>query len=325
MTTRHITRRILLPLDGGKLSISALPFLRTLITPESEVLLLRVVPDVSPLMRRLPGRQVEADDVHQQAVRTCEAYLDDVGDGLKGICSQLTTLTRVGHPADEILNVSEEMDVDLILMATHGHGAVGRMMLGSVADRVARSAMMPVMLFRPHPVTRPLSADLDVGLQRVVVPTDGSDHSLEALPVAKELASRLSASIHLVRAISLDDYLDLEVDALGREYSALLDSASALQTTIREELQEHAAPIREEGITATVDVLIGPAASSISEAMTPGDLLVMTSHGEGGVRRWLVGSVAEKLMQQSVAPLVLVPNPDRAPIVACQREAQSPA
>lgn len=325
MTTRHITGRILLPLDGGTLSISALPFLRALITPETEVLLLRVVPNVSPLMRRLPGRQGEAEDIHRQAVQTCEGYLDGIGDGLKGICSQLRTITRVGHPADEILNVSEEMDVDLILMATHGHGAVGRMMLGSVADRVARSAMMPVMLFRPHPVTRPLSGDLDVGLKRVVVPTDGSDHSLEALPVAKELASRLGAGIHFVRAISIDDYLDLDSDALGPEYSALLDSATALQASIREELEAYAAPIREEGIAVTVDVLVGPAATRITESMTPGDMLVMTSHGEGGVRRWLVGSVAEKLMQQSVAPLVLVPNPDRAPIVACQREAESHA
>jgi hypothetical protein len=43
------------------------------------------------------------------------------------------------------------------------------------------------------------------------------------------------------------------------------------------------------------------------------------SHGEGGVRRWLVGSVTEKLMRQSVAPLVLVRSADRAQIAVCQR------
>ena len=46
---------------------------------------------------------------------------------------------------------------------------------------------------------------------------------------------------------------------------------------------------------------------SIAEAVHDGDLIVMTSHGRSGVQRWLLGSVAEKLVREAPVPVVLVP------------------
>lgn len=321
MTTPIIARRILLPLDGGKLSISALPYLRAIAGPDTEITLLRVVPDATSLINRLPGQHAPAEDVLSRSIAACEAYLGDVCASLTDITPHVSTLTRTGHPADAILAVSDELGVDLILMATHGHGPVERMVLGSVADRIARTATMPVMLIRPYPIMRPLRANLEIHLQRIVVPIDGSEIAREALPKAIELATLLDAPIHLLRAISIEDHLDLDADALKQEYGALINAAELYRSTIADELEEEAALLREKGVDTTVEVLVGPAARSINEALTIGDLLVMTSHGEGGVRRWLVGSVAEKLMRQSVAPLVLVPSADRAPVAACQRDA----
>lgn len=315
-----ITRRILVPLDGGNLSISALPFLRAIASPKSEIILMRVVPDATSLINRLPGKHASAEDVLKRSIASGEEYLEEVRESLRGVSTRITTMTRTGHPADTILSVSEELGVDLILMATHGHGPVERMVLGSVADRVARNATMPVMLTRPYAVALPLPERTEIQLDRIVVPIDGSETARNSFPAAIELSTLLDAPVHLVRVIAIEDYLDLTSDALQQEYSALLDAATTLRDTIIDELEEQATSLREQGVRASVEALVGPAARSISETLTGGDLLVMTSHGEGGVRRWLVGSVAEKLMRQSVAPLVLVPGAERVRVATKHRD-----
>jgi nucleotide-binding universal stress UspA family protein len=60
---------------------------------------------------------------------------------------------RVGRPVAEILECAAEREADLIAMSTHGHGGLTRLILGSVTDKVLRSASVPVLVFRP-PETR---------------------------------------------------------------------------------------------------------------------------------------------------------------------------
>jgi len=57
-------------------------------------------------------------------------------------------MARKGDPASVIVTVADELKVDLIVMPTHGHQGVERMILGSVAERVAREASRPVLTFR---------------------------------------------------------------------------------------------------------------------------------------------------------------------------------
>lgn len=317
----HLNRRILVPLDGGNLSISTLPLLRSFAGTGDELVLLRVVPEAGPLINRLPAPPASAEAVVERSVAVSKRYLADVCQSLEDLTSDVICVTRIGKPADVILDVSEELNVDLIVMATRGHGTVERLVLGSVTDRVARAARMAVMLIRPHAITLPVASDLKVQLDRVVVPLDGSDLAREALPTAIEFATRLGAPIHLIRAVVLDDYLEWEADALHTEFGALVDAASKLQPVLRDELEEDAGHLRDQGLQVTVDVRIGPAALCIREALTPGDLVVMTSNGEGGIRRWMVGSVAEKLMRQSLAPLVVVPSAGRSSAIAVENTA----
>jgi nucleotide-binding universal stress UspA family protein len=72
------------------------------------------------------------------------------------------------------------------------------------------------------------------------------------------------------------------------------------------------AHLKDEGIAASGAVLNGSPFFAISDATKPGDLIVLTSHGRGGVRRWLLGSVAEKLVREGPVPVLLVPAVERA-------------
>jgi nucleotide-binding universal stress UspA family protein len=70
--------------------------------------------------------------------------------------------------------------------------------------------------------------------------------------------------------------------------------------------------LREQGLPVAISVLTGPAASSIKEATSLGDVLVLSSHERTGVTRWLLGSVAEKLTREDESPVILVPAPHHA-------------
>jgi len=83
-----------------------------------------------------------------------------------------------------------------------------------------------------------------------------------------------------------------------------------IEDDARASLDEIAARLKEEGVKVEISLLHGPAAQTIEEAAKPDDLIVMASHGRSGVKRWLIGSVAEKLVRTAPCPVVLVRAPD---------------
>jgi nucleotide-binding universal stress UspA family protein len=193
--------------------------------------------------------------------------------------------------------------VDLIAMATRGRGALGQLIFGSVANRVARVSPVPLMLIHPTDDTpsRP-------NHQRIVVPYDGSELATEAFPLAASLSKQLNLPVHLIETVyepasAAPDFV------IGNVIGAAKDAAS-------EDLERATAQLRELGVEATSEVLVGSPFSAISLATRPGDILSVTSHGRTGVHRWLLGSVAEKLVQQATAPVILVPAKARQHLVA---------
>ena len=76
------------------------------------------------------------------------------------------------------------------------------------------------------------------------------------------------------------------------------------------------AEIAGQGVTVTSEVMIGTAVAVIGELHAPGDVVVMSSHGRSGIGRWLMGSVAERLVREGTAPVIVVPAADR---VRCTR------
>src|SRR5262249_41021222 len=93
-----------------------------------------------------------------------------------------------GDPAEEILKGVDRLGCELIVMASHGRGAVGRLRFGSVADRVSRASHVPVLIVRPTD-TKPKVGPVEI--RRLLVPLDGSPLAAEALPVAMSVATHL--------------------------------------------------------------------------------------------------------------------------------------
>ena len=288
---------ILVPLDGSEAADAAIPFAGML--PANRYRLLRVQPDIDQVLGTLAG--IERDDWRRAEEDAARSDLDRSAAALSGRPVE-PLIVFAEDPAAAILDAA--IDADMVVMTTHGRGAVGRLLSGAVADRVARHADVPVLLVRPEatPAATP----------RLVVPLDGSRLAEEALAVAASLGAALGAPLHLIRVVDQDDVLRLlrvwraagqAIDDTGYDRSRV-----ACEEEARGYLVDRAAEISGRGLRVTTQVETGTPVFELLEATAPSDLVVMSSHGRGGIRRWLIGSVADKLIREGRAPVLLVPS-----------------
>ena len=288
-TSTAAATRILVPLDGSPEARAALPYAAALATPGTEIVLLTVT--------RSSGDEDAA-----------RADLETAAQRLRVAGRMVRTEVAVGNPARCIVDMAADLRPEMIVMASHGRGALGRLIYGSVADQVGRESPVPVMVVRARPL-----APGPVGITRLVVPLDGSPRAEAALPVATAISRRLGTPIALLRVV---DPADLMPPAVGMgeaiPFEIYDEAEKELEQEARHYLETMAQTLREQGLPVAISVLMGPAASSIKEATSLGDVLVLSSHERTGVTRWLLGSVAEKLTREDESPVILVPAPDHA-------------
>jgi nucleotide-binding universal stress UspA family protein len=139
-------RRILAPVDGSPLSEQAMPHVENLArSAGAEVSLLYVEAPPEPGVDHGPSATAQA-----QRRKELLAYLGTLLPGLAKAGRPVKRQIRMGHPAEEIINEVERSDADLIVMSSHGRTGIARATLGSVADRVLRTAPVPVLLVPSH-------------------------------------------------------------------------------------------------------------------------------------------------------------------------------
>jgi nucleotide-binding universal stress UspA family protein len=142
--------------------------------------------------------------------------------------------------------------------------------------------------------------------RRIVVPLDGSALAERALPQAQELARLGGAPLHLVRVVDLTRLEQYGAYGLALEYGGLATVLDDEAGTARAYLDGVAKRSSAARVTATTEVRRGLAARELVAAVRPGDLVVMATHGRGGLSRWLLGSVAEDVVRQAPVPVLLV-------------------
>jgi nucleotide-binding universal stress UspA family protein len=250
---------VLAPLDGSQHAETALHWLRC-IPAEHITLFQACAPDTADRQR-------------------AEDYLREVSERFWPEGQAVSTRVANGCPADAIVDAAA--DANLVAMSTRGAGAGGRLLFGSVADRVARHSPAPALLIRSDATPNEMT------FRRVIVPLDGSVTAERALPLAATFASALNCRMHIV---SVDETAD----------------GAMANSSIGAYLERQAAANRTAGIEVSIEQRTGSPATELLTIVSPGDLLVLTTHGRGAARRWQIGSVAEKLLRQATAPVALV-------------------
>lgn len=190
-------------------------------------------------------------------------------------------------PADAaIVTLAEDVAADLIVVGATERGAISRAVLGTTAGRVIRTASAPVLINR--------NADRRE-LRRVLLTTDLSELSGRMYQVGIRLASTLGAAHEELRAL-----LVVDEDTIGPENLAGIE---------QNDLTPFLARWEPDDLQSRPRVRTGDAATEIlaEGEEWPADLIVVGTHGRGGLSRMLIGSVAEEVARRASCDVLVIP------------------
>src|SRR5688572_23044938 len=258
-------KKILLTLDGSQNAEKALPWARQFASREkAQVVLLRVVPSN-------PDRDyswLEREEAREYLLRM-EKELNYTGIATK-------VLVRRGNAAREIVDAALDQGCDLIVIATRGGSKIKRWVMGGVTEQVMRLSRVPVL-----PVWSHLATARQGHIRRLIVPLDGSKRAESIVWWSIRLAQLLRSKL-----VFLHVYPNGGETPRGWNTKTYED-LSRRMTRIAESL-------RKQGVKAEFRLQRGDAAERILNFADREDLILTTTHGYGGVKRWILGSVAEK-------------------------------
>ncbi|MCU4718871.1 universal stress protein [Halapricum hydrolyticum] len=283
--------RILVPVDGSQCGrdAAAYGFAFAAATGAS----IDLVHVVDTTLQTVGGRLSVAERrEHGESILESTLELADERDDVE-------THLREGTPGEEIVSAASEIDADLIVMGRQGHHNLRDRLLGGVTETVVHRADPPVLVV-------PLGTDgAAANPSRLVVPTDGSENAAAAVPEATDLARAFDAELAVLTVV--------DVQAAGGSFSAggvtqeflerLEKEGETIVTELAATIERRAPDIPvetavERGIAHEV---IGSFASE-----TGAGLIVMASHGRTGLRRQLIGNVADRVLRVAETPVLIV-------------------
>lgn len=141
-------KRVLVPLDGSLLAQMALDFATQMIGAHCEIVLLTAIqpPDV-PIYGTSPMILSSPDYASVEVLqKDAERYLNSVAEAVREHGFQVRTKAEIGEPAQLIVQAASSLDVDMIIMSTHGRSGISRWLFGSVTGRVLGVAKCPVLV-----------------------------------------------------------------------------------------------------------------------------------------------------------------------------------
>lgn len=200
-------------------------------------------------------------------------------------------------PAKEIVDYVGEYDIDLVVMGTHGRQGINRLLSGSVSEEVVRQSSCPVftVLGRDDPQPGP-------DIQSVLAPVDFSESARLGLAHAREFAVAYGASLDVLHVV--EEAVFPSVYGLDPITPYLPD----VQERAREALERLTDDVVDGAVPTNLHVMTGYAARDLIDfADEHGTgLIAMATHGRTGLERFLIGSVAEKVIRSASCPVFTV-------------------
>jgi nucleotide-binding universal stress UspA family protein len=207
---------------------------------------------------------------------------------------RVTSRFEAGIPAERVCAIAEaDPRCDLIVMSTHGRTGFRRILLGSVTEKVIRHAPCSVLAVRER--------DGSSAFRHVLVPVDFSPSSRHAVTLAAELAARDGLGITLLHVLDLPVAYAGEPKTPGFVEDLDRRSAHLLETWATELRANVSVPV----MTRTRIGSPGAQALTVLDLDPTFDLAIVGSHGRTGVARFLLGSVAEKIVRHAPCPVLV--------------------
>lgn len=299
-----VYRTIIVPLDGSAFAEQALPCAAMLARTYGARLCLAHVHVPMPSTHLFEVPLVTHDDFETEIVGRVREYLAGVATRYANAGVQVETALATGRIASELRTIIERYDGDLVVMTTHGRGGMARFWIGSSADQLVRETHVPMLLLRPIDED---ATDLQPpDFRRILVTLDGSRESEQILAHAIALSQSGGIELRLLRVVPPRVPMVYPSPRNGEQRSDELEQEALSY------LGGIAADVQSESIKVTVDVIthVNPALAVLEYAKRESvDLIAMATHGRGGVRRMVLGSVTDKVLRGTALPMLLL-RPD---------------
>jgi len=294
--------KLLVPLDGSKTAEAVLPRASYLATALKIPMELLAVVDLAEMAVHLPAANARMfDSIVETEVAHSGRYLQKIADSFAGMDVHCTV--EKGR-AQEVIAAKGTGASILTAMATHGRSGLGRMLLGSVTEKILRVTSNPLLVVRSDEASTSASTP---AFKSVVLPLDGSELAESILPTAVELAKALNLELVLFRAYHLPYESYAGEDGFAAvNYDHVI---SAIRDEAREYLEKAVAKAKLLGVAkVSCTAKEGFSADEIIAAgkTTPGALIVMASHGRSGIKRMMLGSVSEAVVRHGTAPVLVL-------------------
>ncbi len=294
---------VMVPLDGSRFAEAALPIAtRLAVSARARMYLTMANQPVAAVvgMGEMAGFQFSPDDEVRpegwEYLAEIAAKCGQIGDW--PVQFQLVD----GLVGEAVCDEAGRIGADLIIMATHGRGALGRLWLGSVADHVVRHSNRPVLLVHPG---RDWAGSVNCDLGDILVALDQSEYSDAILDPVVDLAHITGAGVTLLTVVSP------VFDAAEPTMPHPVPQHPGIQARRSDEahcrLRRVATRLGKRGIRVSRRVVAsGSAAGGILSVLEESrfDMVALTTHGAAGVRRLLLGSVAEKVIRAAGKPVL---------------------
>jgi nucleotide-binding universal stress UspA family protein len=284
-------KRLLVPLDGSELAERAVPYAQTIAkTMGSEITLFTV--SIASV---------------EQLDRPMKAYLELKAKELQARGIKVSSAVAYGTVPDEIVGFADKNNIDLIIISTHGYSGIKRWVLGSVARKVLYGTSVQVLLIK----SKALKVS-KVELKKLMLPLDGSPFSESPIPFIRQLTKDSRAEIFLTVVCEpplVPSYGDHPINPTWEKHRDEVWLEAKKQAA--EYLQKIEAVLKKQGMKVKSQVLpgeLGRVAETLLQAADKDriDLITMATHGRSSVSRWVYGGTANRIVEQSIQPVLLI-------------------
>jgi nucleotide-binding universal stress UspA family protein len=284
-------KRLLVPLDGSELAERAMPYAQTIAkTMGSEITLFTV--SIASV---------------EQLDRPMKAYLELKVKELQAQGIKASSSVAYGTVPDEIVGFADRNNIDLIIISTHGYSGIKRWVLGSVARKVLYGTSVQVLLIKSKApkISR-------VELKKLMLPLDGSSFSESPIPFINQLTKDTRSEIFLTVVCEpplVPSYGDHPINPTWEKHRDEVWLEAKKQAA--EYLKKMEAVLKKQGMKVRSQVIAGEL-GRVAEALLQAadkdkiDLITMATHGRSSVSRWVYGGTANRIVEQSIQPVLLV-------------------
>jgi nucleotide-binding universal stress UspA family protein len=295
-------KKILVPLDGSQLAEAALPAAVYIAEKMgATITLVHVIEKDAP--HDIHGQSHLADPV------AAEAYLKRMATERFPMNLSVkwhVHTARVTDVARGIVEHENELMPDLIVMCTHGRGGMRDILFGNMAQQVINLGVTPVLIINPVG-----GWHLDAGESAtILLPLDYDQKHPHGLQLAAEFSRCCNALLHLLMVIPTRATLKTEAAATGK----LLPGSTSLMLNMAAEdaaeyVKQQVAILLQQNIHVTATIEHGEPAKLIQKTADRihAGLIILGTHGKGGLQAFWSESVATKISNKSTLPLLLVP------------------